>query len=106
ANQPPETENWVTRKFLSELAKKESTSIDTETLEKCLKDETYRKQVEKNTLYGMKLLKGKLSTPALFIDGKFVSKLNYVTIQKMINDALANQKIPTRNKEEVNGHRN
>ena len=91
AKQPPESEDWATPAFLEKIAKSNS-KIKITNLDKCLNNEQFKKQIEQNNAYGAKLMKGRLSTPALFIDGELVDDLSYSNVQKKIDTALAKKK--------------
>ena len=88
AKQPEENSNWATPDNLEKIAKQASPLIDTEALKACLSKETYKSQIEKNTKYGNTLMKGRLTTPSIFVNGVKVENPNYAAVSRQIELAL------------------
>lgn len=87
-NQPSdESIDWATKPHLMELAGQTSDQINQQRLGTCIDIGAYRVQIEKNTLYGGKVM-GSLSTPTLYVNGMEVKTLTYDELSRMINDIL------------------
>jgi protein-disulfide isomerase len=88
AHQPSESDDWVTLEILEKYAKEVSPAIHLDILKNCINKQTYRKQIEKNTDYGMKVMNGELSTPTLYVDGVMVEEISFSSLSHMIHEAL------------------
>lgn len=83
-HQPDEHLDWANAKTLGEYAKKTSPAIKEEPLKKCVDMETYRIQIEKNTLYGSSIMGGVISTPTIYVNGIKVEHVTVDAIRKLI----------------------
>lgn len=88
AKQPSERIDWATEQNLEKFAKETSPAIRLKSLKDCMAREGHRIQIEKNTKYGMHIMKGELGTPTLYINGVQVDDMSYANIRKMIDSAL------------------
>lgn len=88
AHQPAEYLDWAKEETLEKFAKEASPAIQLDLLKNCLAKETYRIQIEKNTKYGMEIMKGELSTPTVYVDGIKVEETDEGQIRQFINSAL------------------
>lgn len=88
AHQPSEKLDWATEQNLEKFAQETSPDIHLQSLKNCINREGYRHQIEKNTQYGIELMKEEFSTPAVYINGIHVENWDYTHIRKMIELAL------------------
>lgn len=88
AHQSSESDDGVTLEILEKYAKEVSPTIHLDILKNCVTKQAYRNQIEKNTDYGMKVMKGELSTPTLYVDGLVVEEISFSSISRMIHEAL------------------
>ncbi len=91
-HQPSESDDWVTDENLLKFAREASSDIHLPELRKCLHKRSYRQQIEKNTDYGLQLMKGDLSTPAVYVNGFFAEDITFSSLSKLINEALQPKK--------------
>lgn len=75
---------------LMALAKQTSPKLNGAKLKVCLEKNTYRKQIEDNTHYGTVIM-GRLTTPAVFVDGVLVDDNSFEVIAKKIKMAIKNR---------------
>lgn len=87
-HQPPEILNWATVDNLMDMAKKASPAIDVDKLKVCINNEKYRKQVAENTQYAAELSGGRLSAPAVFVNGKKWNGVGIADLKATINTEL------------------
>lgn len=88
AHQPDEGSDWAKPDTLIDYAKATSSDINIEALKKCLQTNAYEKQIEDNTNYGMKLMNGELSTPAIYVNGAPLEEASYDSLSATIDKAL------------------
>lgn len=87
-NQGDEESDWLTLPFLLDSAQKAAPKADLKEMEKCLTEERYRTEVEKNTHYARELMKGSIVTPSLYINGSRVENITYSEVSKRINQLI------------------
>jgi len=87
ANQGPERQAWATPDLLVQLAKDYiERPINTEELRRCLVNEEYRNEAERDRQMGANAdIPG---TPSIFVNGQRVSDFRYRTIADAIDQAL------------------
>lgn len=88
--QGDERTNWTNPSHIQKLAKEASPSINLAKLKRCMDDEPFRIQIEKNTIYGNRLM-GHLITPTVFVNGMKTNDSSYETISELI-DVVIEQK--------------
>jgi len=89
-NQGKETDNWATPDFLMKIVKENVKNIDYEKLKEDIKSEKFKKIVEADKKLGEKI--GIKHTPSIFINGKYMERINLDDIFKEIDKDLKNEK--------------
>lgn len=96
-HQPPERENWATVENMQKFAAATSPAIQLDRLKDCMTTQKYRVQIQKNTDYGNRLMKGHLSTPTVFVDGIQVENkedtIDWNNLKRAIQQALQKESI-------------
>lgn len=87
-HQPPEDKNWATFPNLLAMARAASPAIRMQKLEYDLLKQTYRIQIEKNTLYAQKIMGGRVMTPTVYVNGIKINYLSYDALKDLIEELL------------------
>ncbi len=90
--QPPEDQNWATTARLLQFAKESVPEANLAKLSQCIIEVKYNDFLAKNLAYANKIMKGKIATPAIYINGQ---PLESFTLDAM--DVLIKQRPPLEN---------
>lgn len=86
-NQPPEKEDWATIPRLVEFASV-IPGLDTDKLSRCIYESPYTDFIQNNFKMAQNLQgSGGVSTPAIYVNGRFVENPNFNNIKKAIESA-------------------
>jgi protein-disulfide isomerase len=89
-HQPPEKEDWATYDNLLAMAEKADPSINLDRIKKCMERHVYHTRIMQNTAEGIRVSRGNLITPAIFINGVKIDNSSPDKIVDAINKVLKN----------------
>lgn len=87
-HQPRESSDWATPDRMLEFARDASPAINLDTLKTSLETDTFRIKIEQNNDYARKIMGGKISTPALYVNGIETKELSWDAVKKLIKEVL------------------
>jgi len=87
-HQPPENSDWATNENLAAMIKKADPSINLSKIEKCMESHVYFTKIKQNTAEGLRVTKGNLTTPALFVNGVRVEATSVEAVINAIKKAI------------------
>lgn len=82
-HQPPETENWATLPKLLEIGEK-TPGVNTDQLAACMIQSPYTDFINNNLQLAMQVIKPRVATPTVFINGVLVEPLTLSQITRVI----------------------
>lgn len=84
--QPPETQDWATTPYLLDTASKIS-GVDKDKLGECIVANPYSGVINDNFKQAMKLMDGRVATPAVYVNGMLVKPLTLDRMKILIKAA-------------------
>lgn len=85
-NQPPENQDWATIPKLMEFANI-IPGVDTAKLSRCIYDSPYNGFIQNNFKMARELQNGTVSTPAVYVNGRYIENPTFANMQKAVNAA-------------------
>jgi protein-disulfide isomerase len=85
-NQPPESEDWATIPRLTQFANV-IPGVDQDKLSRCIYESPYTDFIQKNFIQAGKLQGATISTPAVYVNGRYVDPPTVETVSKAIDAA-------------------
>ena len=83
--QGPESQEWATPAFLTDIARNNLPAVDADALQSCIEDETYAERVASEREMGTAA--GVQGTPSVFVNGERVEDFQFATIQAAVEEA-------------------
>ena len=83
--QGPESEEWATPAFLTDIARNNLPAVDADALQNCIEDETYAERVASEREMGTAA--GVQGTPSVFVNGERLEDFQFATVQAAVEAA-------------------
>ena len=83
--QGPESEEWATPAFLTDIARNNLPAIDADALQSCIEDETHTERVAQEREMGTAA--GVQGTPSVFVNGERLADFQFATVQAAVEAA-------------------
>ncbi|MFB6208002.1 MAG: thioredoxin domain-containing protein [Candidatus Nanohaloarchaea archaeon] len=87
-NQGPESQRWVSKDLMVELAKNSTEGLDYQQLDQCISSQETLGEVRQDKQIGRTM--GVSSTPSVFVNGKLVKNWRYSNLKSVIEKELGN----------------